>query len=209
MNAQGRVILAAMLALTLAPAAEGAPKKGKTAAPVVTAADSVQAHAYARASWLGDRVPLKVGDLLTVTIDEQTAAHERVGRTATGNRTTRASLNALINTSSNQANISTGMANDSKDDGETQRQGDLTATLTVHVTSVAPNGVAQIEGSKKVVVDGRTQEVSLKGSVRPDDVSANNEVRSDNIADAVIAYKGKDIGPRKSFIGKLLGALWP
>lgn len=209
MTARGRLALTLVLLTGLTAAAESAPKKSKNDAPPPSAADSAQARQFARASWLTDRVPLRVGDILTVVVDEQTAAHERVGRTATGDRSTRASLNALINSSSNQANITSGMTNGSKDDGETQRQGDLTAVLTVRVTSVAPNGVAQITGSKKVVVDGRSQDVSLKGFVRAEDVSASNEVRSDNIADAVIAYKGKDIGPRKSLIGKLLGALWP
>ncbi len=196
-------------AAVIAPALAAGASKKQAAAPAWTAADSAQSRAYARAAWLGDRTGLRVGDILTVIVDEQTAAHEHVGRTATGDRSTRASLNALINTSSNQANITTGLTNDSKDGGDTQRQGDLTAVLTVTVTSMAPNGVAHIEGTKKVVVDGRSQDVSLKGSVREQDVLAGNQVRSDHIADAVITYKGKDLGPRKSLIGKLLGALWP
>ncbi len=205
-SARAGMLLVALVVLPPAVAA-GAPKK--PAAPTWTAADSAQSRAWARAAWLGDRTSLHVGDILTVIVDEQTAAHEHVGRTATGDRSTRASLNALINTSSNQANITTGLTNDSKDGGDTQRQGDLTAVLTVTVTNVAPNGVAHIEGTKKVVVDGRSQDVSLKGAVREQDVLAGNQVRSDHIADAVITYKGKDIGPRKSLFGKLLGALWP
>ena len=201
---------AAIVMLVTFTASVQAQKRGSAAAaPSLTAADSAAARASLRASWLGDRLPLQAGDVLTVVVDEQTAAHERVGRSATGNRSMRAGLNALINGSSNQATITSGINNDSRDDGEAQRQGDLTAVLTVRVTSVAPNGVARIEGSKQVAVDGRAQIVSLKGFVRAEDVSATNEVLSGHIADAVITYKGKTIGPRTGIVGKLLGMLWP
>src|SRR5438552_3720739 len=40
------------------------------------------AFAPPRAAWLSDRLPIRIGDILTVVIDEQTAANERVSTTA-------------------------------------------------------------------------------------------------------------------------------
>ena len=51
--------------------------------------------------------------------------------------------------------------------------------------------------------------MKLRGIVRPEDVSAANLVSSTRIADAVITYKGKKIGPRAGILGKILSILWP
>jgi hypothetical protein len=45
--------------------------------------------------------------------------------------------------------------------------------------------------------------------VRPEDVSADNVVFSNRVANANITYKGKDIGPSKGIIGKILSIFWP
>lgn len=165
-----------------------------------------------RAGWLSDRMPLRVGDLITVVVDEQTAARERVSRVATGTRSQKGTIGADIDPASRigpAKGISLGHDGASRDVGESHHQGDLTAVLTVKVTTVDPRGVATIEGVKTVMVDGRTQEVALKGSVRAEDVTAGNVVLSSRVADAVVTYKGKKMGPRTGIVGGILAILWP
>ena len=79
----------------------------------------------------------------------------------------------------------------------------------MHVTGLDATGNAKIEGNKKVIVDGRPQEVTIQGLIRPDDVGSDNTVSSSRVADAVITYKGKKIGPRQGILGKILSILWP
>ena len=67
----------------------------------------------------------------------------------------------------------------------------------------------RIRGTRVVEVDGRKQEVSLEGLVRSEDVSPSNIVQSSRVADAVIAYDGKNIGPSRGIIGSILSILWP
>ncbi len=177
-------------------------------------ADSLSRATAARArairgSWYSDRVPLEVGDVLTIVVDEATAAQERVSTVAVGNRSLRPSLRADLSTTHQAATISTGINSDSRDTGETQRSGALTAVLTVRVTSISPNGVAEIAGSKQVTVDGRAQDVALTGFVRTEDVAADNSVLSNRVGNAIITYKGKKMGPRTGIFGKILGILWP
>jgi len=165
-------------------------------------------------SWFSDRLPHHVGDLLTVVVSEQTAAREQVSRTATGNRQMALKLNANVNSGSgNPTNIAADIAsqknNDSRDVGEANHTGNLTAVLTVRITAIEPTGMLQVSGSKKVTVDGRTQNIALTGVVRPEDVSADNRVSSDRIAETVITFKGKAIGPKNGIIGSVLGMLWP
>ena len=162
-------------------------------APVVSAG---------RASWLSDRFPLRVGDLLTIVVDEQATARERVSRVSTSNREQTASVSGSVDTSpmsgSGSAGFGTGIGADSRDVGEANRQGDLAVVLSVRVVELEPNGVARIEGEKVVTVDGRDQEVKLEGFVRPEDVSSTNLVLSSRI-----------VGPKRGIIGKILGIFWP
>jgi len=168
--------------------------------------------ATVRAAWLSDRLPLRVGDLLTVVVDEQTAASERVSTTASADRAQRARLGINVDSAVRLGpakEFSTGLSNSSRDVGESGREGELTSVLSVRIVSLDATGIATIEGSKSVTVDGRLQEVKLRGIVRPEDVSPSNLVSSTRVAEAVITYKGKKIGPRAGILGKILSILWP
>lgn len=184
------------------------------AAPADTAvAAPVRPAKPARASWTSDRLPLRVGDLLTIVVDERTMARERFSTVATAKREMRNGFSLNMDTGSNPTTmagtLNSGADNSSRDVGEAGRSGDLTAVVTVRVESVEPNGVARVTGNKKVTVDGRLQEVTLTGLVRAEDVSARNLVSSDRIAEANITLKGKKIGPRKGMLGGLIGMIWP
>jgi flagellar L-ring protein precursor FlgH len=185
------------------PAAESATDSSATAPAV---------RAPARLSWTSDRMPLRVGDLLTVVVDEATAARERVSKVATGDHAIRADLNASIGTDvavGPAKSFGSGFRSNSRDVGEAGRQGDLTAVLTVQVTGLEGDGTIRIAGSKKVTVDGRAQEITLKGLVRAQDVSPTNCVLSNRVANAEITYMGKKIGPTMGIVGRFLAMLWP
>jgi flagellar L-ring protein precursor FlgH len=214
MRATLAVLIAAALAVPGAalaqtpepPAAESAPDSSAAAPAGPTR------RAPTRLSWTSDRLPLRVGDLLTVVVDEATAASERVSKIATGNRALRADLNASIGTDvavGPAKSFGSGFKSNSRDIGETGRQGDLTAVLTVQVTGLEGDGTIRIEGSKKVTVDGRVQDITLKGLVRVQDVSQTNCVLSNRVANAEITYKGKKIGPTMGIVGRFLAMLWP
>ncbi len=166
-----------------------------------------------RASWLSDRIPLRVGDILTIVVDEQSTAREQVSRVASSDREQSASVSGSVDTSplsgDGSAGFGTGIGADSKDVGEANRQGNLAAVLSVRVVQIEPNGVVRIEGEKLVTVDGRDQEVKLAGFVRPEDVSSTNLVLSSRIVGATISYDGDNVGPKRGILGKILGIFWP
>jgi flagellar L-ring protein precursor FlgH len=204
--------IAPLLLALLAPAARA---QGDAAPDTTAGADTTAASSPARvprASWLSDRLPLRVGDLVTVVVDEQTAAREHVSSIATGNRSQRADLNAGIGTDPRVGpakSFGTGIKSDSRDVGDAGRAADFTAVLTARVVGISPLGIARISGSKKVTVDGRLQDVTLTGSIRTEDVDARNQVRSDRVADVVLSFKGKKLAPRTGLLGSILGILWP
>ena len=188
------------------PAAEATPDSSAAAPAGLTG------RAPVRLSWTSDRMPLRVGDLLTVVVDEATAASERVSKVATGDHAIRADLNAGVGADvivGPAKSFGSGFKSNSRDVGEAGRRGDLTAVLTVQVTGIEGEGTIRIAGSKKVTVDGRVQDITLKGLVRSQDVSPTNCVLSNRIANAEITYKGKKIAPTMGIIGRFLAMLWP
>jgi flagellar L-ring protein precursor FlgH len=207
------ILLALGVAAWAAPAvAQNAPDSTAAAIADSTPADPPLAQHAPRASWLSDRFPLRVGDLVTVCVDERTEASEHVSNVATGNRSMRADLNAGIGDDPRigpAKSFGTGINNGSRDVGDAGRQAGFTAVITVRVAELSPNGIAKVSGTKKVTIDGRLQDVTLTGIIRASDVDARNQIRSDRLADAVLTYKGKKLAPRTGFVGGLLGMLWP
>ena len=165
-----------------------------------------------RASWLSDRLPLRIGDLITIYVDEAASASERVSTQASADRAMKAKLGIGVDKAIRLGpakDFETGLESSSQEQGSSGRQGVLNAVLTVRVTDIDAAGVATIEGGKNVTVDGRTQTVQLKGLVRAEDVSSGNSIPSSRVADAVITYKGKKIGAKSGILGKILSILWP
>jgi flagellar L-ring protein FlgH len=211
MRASFAVLIVAALAVPGAATAQTPSSPAAASAPD-SSAPALTGRVPVRLSWTSDRVPLRVGDLLTVVVDEATAASERVSKVATGDHAMGADLNASIGTDVRLGPakaFGSGFKSNSRDVGETGRQGDLTAVLTVQVTGLEGDGTIRIEGHKKVTVDGRVQDIALKGLVRSQDVSPTNCVLSNRVANAEITYKGKKIGPTMGIGGRLLSTLWP
>src|SRR5262245_11151686 len=112
-----RVATPLLLAVaSAAPArAQGAPGDSAAAPPAV--------RTLGRASWLSDRAPLRVGDLLTVVVGEQTTAREQVSQVAVGQRQQKATMNANINGDQTVAptDVGFGLNGQSRDMGEAKR----------------------------------------------------------------------------------------
>ena len=56
---------------------------------------------------------------------------------------------------------------------------------------VLPNQNLVIEGKRQTSFGGETQDIRLRGVVRPADITANNTVFSYNVAEATIRFSGK------------------
>jgi flagellar L-ring protein precursor FlgH len=65
--------------------------------------------------------------------------------------------------------------------------------LTARITDVLPNGNLVVEGTKTVLVNSENQVVTVRGVVRPTDLSNSNIVQSDNIAEMELKINGKGV----------------
>jgi flagellar L-ring protein precursor FlgH len=89
--------------------------------------------------------------------------------------------------------ITTNSAQALAGDGTTSRTSTLSAILTARVVDVLPNGYLVIEGSKTTLVNSENQVITVRGVVRPADLSNGNTVQSGSIAQLELKINGKGV----------------
>jgi len=154
------------------------------------------------ANWYGDARPGRVGDIITVLVNERTDAKDEATM-----EVTKSSTNDINGGNDGNGILSfirglTFSANNaSAGEGSTERKHHATATLACLVTEVLPNGNLVIEGTRDVRTSEETLQFQLFGVIRPQDVNADNQINSSLIANAEIAVKGRGIISRTQKVG--------
>lgn len=170
----------------------------------------------------------RVGDLITVVLDEST----RAGREQRGSVTREASNNVipsglvskvqnlalptkilgttlggvLNGVNLNEASI------ESSGTGTAGQSASLTGAVSVTVVEVLANGNLMVRGEKQLALTEGAEVVQVSGIIRPDDVSPNNMVQSRRLANAQIAYRGTGDMAAAAKTGwgtKALLKIWP
>ena len=80
-----------------------------------------------------------------------------------------------------------------KGKGDTNREGSLVATITAKVVEVLPNSNLVLEARKELTINNEKQILVLSGLARPDDISSDNTIYSNKIADAQVYYLGDGV----------------
>ncbi len=170
----------------------------------------------------------KVGDLITVLLNESTQADRRQSGTIS-----RESSNDVIPSglTSRVQNLSLptrimgttlgGVLNDvnlnsanieSTGSGEANQRASLTGALSVTVVEVLSNGNLMVRGEKQLALTEGAEIIQVSGILRPNDVSPNNTVQSRRLANAQISYRGTGDMANASRAGwgtSALMKLWP
>jgi len=205
------VLALALVIVSVRPAAAQA--RGKTV-PVPVVADSFALQPPVRQSWTSDNMRLRVGDIVTILIDENTTASANLTDNHSESRKKGLGLDveppppALATT----ATLNFNNNGDSQKSGAVLRQNGFSAQLSARVVAVSANGLLRIAAHKLVNVDKSQQDVTLSGWIRSEDIAFGaNTVPSSRLADAEITYvqKGSLGKPSAGLLSKILGALWP
>jgi len=78
-----------------------------------------------------------------------------------------------------------------KGKGNIDRSEKLRLSIAVVVTEILPDGNFIIRGSQEIMVNYEVRELTIAGIVNPLDVSSNNIIAYDKIAEARISYGGR------------------
>jgi len=172
-------------------------------------------------SLFSDQRARYVGDILTVKITEISQASESATTDTSRKSQTVGQITGLLGLENHQTGplknmpnlINSNMPNnDFSGSGATTRTGSLSATITVRVMEVLPNGNLAIEGKREIYVNNEKKEILLQGIVRPRDIAFDNSVLSTQVADAKVKYTGIGVVAEKQRPGwgqRALDYLWP
>jgi flagellar L-ring protein precursor FlgH len=144
----------------------------------------------------------KIGDVVTITVSETSAASKASATTAQKAKTSTGSLTfggigfGAAGVASPKGAMSLGpyntsFANTFTGTGATSQTDSMTAYMTATVIDVLPNGNLLIRGSRWTKVNDELQQIVLEGVIRPADISRLNTVLSQNVAEAKIFLLGK------------------
>jgi len=142
-----------------------------------------------RTNWVADQRPGRIGDIVTVIVDEQTNTKDEATTDISKNTSSNVSDGLGVLSFVRQLGLtsSTGVTGD----GSIQRRHYGRTTISCVVTDVLPNGNLVIEGTRDVQTAEETLQLQLVGVIRPQDVNSNNQIRSSLIANAELGIKGR------------------
>jgi flagellar L-ring protein precursor FlgH len=143
------------------------------------------------ASLFSDKRAYQVGDVVTILIIEYSIGQHEAGTETESDNPCGGSAVGSGDLSDINYGASAGWNNKFGGTGGTKRQGSLEGTMSARIVEITPEGNLVIEGERMITVNGENQITTLRGTIRPEDVSGQNTVYSYRIADAEITYTGK------------------
>ncbi len=164
------------------------PQAEPTAGAIYAAGPTLQLYS--------DRRARDVGDLLTITLLENTTAQ------TSANTATNKESNLSLGTPSifgapvtlGGKDILSATAKGARDftgKGSSAQSNRLQGNVTVTVVQRLPNGNLVVQGQKNLRLNQGDELVQVQGIVRPGDISADNTVPSSRVAEARIVYGGR------------------
>jgi flagellar L-ring protein precursor FlgH len=163
------------------------------------ASDSLWKDANCR-SVAADKKAHDVGDILTLIIQENNGATRQNNTTTAKKSSVSAQIASLLYGPAASGLLTKGgqypamaysTANSFSGGGSINNNETITAQMAVRVVDVLPNGNMVIEGTLRTAFSGEKQDAVVRGTARPDDISASNTLLSYNIADATIQFISK------------------
>jgi len=178
-----------------------------------------------------DRKAFRVGDIITITLNERTQASKNANsalkKDGSGTLGVPNLFGMTVAPDNPLRNISRlGMTNDSLSleaswnsqrantgSGQAGQSNSLSGSVTVTVAEVLPNGILAVRGEKWMTLNTGDELMRISGLVRADDISTDNTVSSTRVADARITYSGTGAFADASQPGWMsrffMSPLWP
>jgi flagellar L-ring protein FlgH len=162
-----------------------------------------------------------VGDILTILIEENSTTSKDASSKSTKKASTDMALKAFLYSPGSSGALTKGgempaikwnNENNFDGSGSVGTTEKITARIAVRVIDVLPNRNLIIEGTRQTAFSGETQNVVLRGSVRPEDITANNTIYSYNVADVNISIVSKGAttaAQRRGWLTRTLDAVNP
>ncbi|WP_420792454.1 flagellar basal body L-ring protein FlgH [Escherichia coli] len=157
-------------------------------------------------SLTADRRAYRVGDILTVILEESTQSSKQAKTNFGKSNTVDIGAPTIFGHTKDKLSGSIDANRDFDGSATSQQQNSLRGEITVSVHAVQPNGILEIRGEKWLTLNQGDEYIRLSGLVRADDIQNDNSVSSQRIADARISYAGRGALSDANAAGWLAGA---
>lgn len=139
-----------------------------------------------------DRRPSRVGDVLTIVLDEQVSASKSSQSNANRNGASTLTPTLLPKGLEDLGDYGYDLAgqNDFSGGGGAQANNTFSGTITVSILQVMANGNLRVRGEKQIAINQGTEFIRFSGVVDPLSIAGDNSVLSTRVADARIEYVG-------------------
>ncbi|MGH1403521.1 MAG: flagellar basal body L-ring protein FlgH [Alphaproteobacteria bacterium] len=155
-----------------------------------------------RTTFFEDQRANDIGDIITVLIDieDEATLENETERTRTGAENAgldsflglEQSLNRVLPEAVNNANLADFDSNSTHSGtGSIEREDEVKLRMAALIMQLLPNGNMVIHGKQEVLVNFEKRVLRIDGVIRPEDISVDNTVSYDQIAEARIVYGGE------------------
>ncbi len=162
-------------------------------------------------------------DVVTIDINDRTLGRKRANTQTRSEFDLLAGITSLFgietkhwaanNTALNpEALVQASTEKEFRGEGDMQRQAQLQGQISGVVLEVLPNGVLRIEGSKIVAINAEEEIMVISGLIRQRDISADNRVDSNRVANMRIDFYGHGTlsdAQAPGWGATLFNKLWP
>jgi len=136
----------------------------------------------------------RIGDVLTIVLNENTAASKNADTSAAHTGSTSFNVPRVLGVPGKifQGDILTGNSGTTfEGKGASTANNNFTGTITVTVTEILGNGNLMVSGEKQIAINQGEEFIRFSGVVNPASIASGNTVSSTQVADARIEYKGR------------------
>lgn len=179
------------------------------------------------ASLFADKKDLQIGDIILVKVQEDVSSKSQNKKETTRENSSSIGTNPFqiptgassgttnrINRLNSAVGIGLNVDNSTEFTGEAKSSAteDFETTISAIIEQTYQNGNYFVKGSKEILINGQKQIVKVSGVIRPYDITPENSVSSNQMANLKVFYekKGDEMDAlEKPWLGKVIDTISP
>jgi flagellar L-ring protein FlgH len=139
----------------------------------------------------------RVHDVVQIVVSESLAASTdgqvKNARASSASSSLTSLFGALKSSNALQNLVNQSSASGLTAQGQSTTNSSLETAFGAEVVDVLPNGMLVVQATRQLTFSQQTQLIRLRGLVRPEDVSAQNQIQSNDMTDLELEVTGKGI----------------
>jgi len=161
-----------------------------------------------------DDTARSIGDVLTIKITEDSKVDNKAKRDLQKDTDKSITFNGKVGNFADLGEFGLSAKSGNKLNGKADYKDErsFVDSVTVTVVDVGPNGNLVVTGTRSRNIGGDIQTIEVSGIVRPSDISFDNTVRSEQVADFRLVSKNGGVSEpytRPGWLGRIFDILWP